>query len=189
MLTQTNQREILAEQVLVERERNKEDFLLQWIVMYKIKIKSKSHWSRKTEGSKPQRENHHKIHHESSAHEEQSSISSFRKCEHGEKEKKIKSAHEEMDDGEQPLTTIGVEMKKTESELAGPRERLKRHRTQVAGQVWIPDMWGQEDLLKDWIDCTAFDSWLVNHQDIMSARASLIEDGRRASSELRCYIN
>lgn len=129
-----------------------------------------------------ERENHHKIHHESSAHEEQSSISSFRKCEHGEKEKKIKSAHEEMDDGEQQLTTIGVEMKETESELAGPRERLKRHRTQVAGQVWIPDMWGQEDLLKDWIDCTAFDSCLVNHQDITSARASLVADGRRASS-------
>ncbi|CAI9760837.1 unnamed protein product [Fraxinus pennsylvanica] len=61
------------------------------------------------------------------------------------------------------------------------RERLKRHRVEVAGQVWIPDMWGQEDLLKDWIDCTAFDASLRNN-NIMSARASLVEEGRRANS-------
>ena len=42
--------------------------------------------------------------------------------------------------------------------ILGPRERLKRHRTEVAEQVWIPDMWGQEDFLKDWIDCTSFDA-------------------------------
>ena len=41
--------------------------------------------------------------------------------------------------------------------ILGPRERLKRHRTEVA-EVWIPDMWGQEHFLKDWIDCTSFDA-------------------------------
>ncbi|KAG8376718.1 hypothetical protein BUALT_Bualt09G0093000 [Buddleja alternifolia] len=62
------------------------------------------------------------------------------------------------------------------------RERLKRHRVEVAGRVWIPEMWGKEELLKDWIDCAAFDSSLVKNSIIMSARASLIGDGRRANS-------
>ncbi|KAF3957916.1 hypothetical protein CMV_017117 [Castanea mollissima] len=61
------------------------------------------------------------------------------------------------------------------------RERLKRHRVEVAGQVWIPDIWGQEELLKDWIDCSAFDASLVPN-GIMSARAALVDEGRRANS-------
>ncbi|KAK2655294.1 hypothetical protein Ddye_008346 [Dipteronia dyeriana] len=56
------------------------------------------------------------------------------------------------------------------------RERLKRHRIQVAGRVWIPDIWGQEDMLKDWIDCSAFDASLVT-TNIMSARAALAQNG------------
>lgn len=61
------------------------------------------------------------------------------------------------------------------------RERLKRHRTEVAGRVWIPDAWGQEDLLKDWVDCSVFDSPLVLGK-IISARAALVKEGRRAST-------
>ncbi|KAF8395391.1 hypothetical protein HHK36_019337 [Tetracentron sinense] len=61
------------------------------------------------------------------------------------------------------------------------RERLKRHRAEVAGQVWIPEMWGQEELLKDWIDCSAFDASLVP-TGIMSARAALVGEGPRAKS-------
>ncbi|XP_076899660.1 uncharacterized protein LOC143553569 [Bidens hawaiensis] len=57
------------------------------------------------------------------------------------------------------------------------RERLKRHRVEMAGRVWIPDTWGHEDLLKDWIDCTVFDSSLGNN-NIMLARAALIQEGR-----------
>ncbi|GJY71074.1 BIC1-like protein [Tanacetum coccineum] len=57
------------------------------------------------------------------------------------------------------------------------RERLKKHRAEMAGQVWIPDIWGHEDLLKDWIDCTVFDSSLGN-KNIMSARAALVQEGR-----------
>ncbi|CAI9783311.1 unnamed protein product [Fraxinus pennsylvanica] len=64
------------------------------------------------------------------------------------------------------------------------RERLKRHRVEVAGQVRIPDIWGQEDLLKDWADCTAFDASLMNN-NIMSARASLVKEGRTNSGRLR----
>lgn len=61
------------------------------------------------------------------------------------------------------------------------RERLKRHRVEMAGQVWIPDMWGQESLLKDWIDCNSFDASLMN-SNIMLARAALAQEGRRATS-------
>ncbi|KAK8672145.1 hypothetical protein V6N13_110518 [Hibiscus sabdariffa] len=49
------------------------------------------------------------------------------------------------------------------------------------GRVWIPEIWGQEELLKDWIDCSAFDESLVP-PGIMSARAALVEEGRRANS-------
>ncbi|OVA06011.1 hypothetical protein BVC80_1707g117 [Macleaya cordata] len=66
------------------------------------------------------------------------------------------------------------------SEVSG-REKLKRHRIEVAGRVWIPDLWGQEELLKDWIDCSAFDASLFPN-GIMSARAALVEEGRRANS-------
>ncbi|KAH6837800.1 hypothetical protein C2S53_013960 [Perilla frutescens var. hirtella] len=57
------------------------------------------------------------------------------------------------------------------------RERLKRHRGEVAGRVWIPEMWGQEDFLKDWIDSTVFDA-AVRNSGIMSARAALMKEGR-----------
>jgi hypothetical protein len=66
-------------------------------------------------------------------------------------------------------------------EDGGGRERLKKHRVEVAGRVWIPDIWGQEELLKDWIDCSAFDASLVP-TGIMSAREALAEEGRRANS-------
>lgn len=57
------------------------------------------------------------------------------------------------------------------------RERLKRHRVEMSGHVWIPDTWGQEDLLKNWIDSTVFDSSLEK-SNIMSARDALIQEGR-----------
>eukprot|EP00257_Ricinus_communis_P007400 XP_002523802.2 uncharacterized protein LOC8271914 [Ricinus communis] len=53
------------------------------------------------------------------------------------------------------------------------RERLKKHREEVAGQVLIPDTWGQEDLLKDWIDCSSFDKSLAP-DGIASARQALV---------------
>ncbi|KAI4364064.1 hypothetical protein MLD38_020203 [Melastoma candidum] len=68
-----------------------------------------------------------------------------------------------------------------EGTTSNGRERLKRHRSEVAGRVWIPEIWGQEELLKDWVDCTVFDSSLVTSK-IMSAKAALVEEGRRAPS-------
>lgn len=61
------------------------------------------------------------------------------------------------------------------------RERLKRHRIEVAGHVWIPDIWGQEEMLKDWIDCATFDACLVSAK-IISARSALVQEGRRPNS-------
>ncbi|CAH8375742.1 unnamed protein product [Eruca vesicaria subsp. sativa] len=73
------------------------------------------------------------------------------------------------------------------------REKLKRHRRDIAGSVWIPDIWGQEELLKDWIDCSTFDTCLVP-AGISSARAALVEEARRAASASgglhnRCLIS
>lgn len=63
------------------------------------------------------------------------------------------------------------------------REKLKRHRVEVAGSVWIPEIWGQEDLLKDWIDCSAaFDATLVSSR-IITARAALVQEGTRSNAE------
>lgn len=62
----------------------------------------------------------------------------------------------------------------------GGRERLKRHREEVAGRVLIPDTWGQEGLLKDWIDCSAFEALMVPNK-IASARKALVADNRRST--------
>ncbi|KAL5215206.1 hypothetical protein ABZP36_004358 [Zizania latifolia] len=56
-----------------------------------------------------------------------------------------------------------------------PRERLKRHRREMAGRVWVPDMWGQEKLLKDWVDCGVFDRPLVP-PDLLTARRALVAE-------------
>ncbi|XLT48642.1 hypothetical protein HN873_041246 [Arachis hypogaea] len=61
------------------------------------------------------------------------------------------------------------------------REKLKRHKISMAGRVWIPETWGQEELLKDWIDCTSFEAPLVPSR-IMMAKAPLVQEGRRTSS-------
>ncbi|VFQ73052.1 unnamed protein product [Cuscuta campestris] len=61
------------------------------------------------------------------------------------------------------------------------RERLKRHRREVAGRVWVPEMWGQEELLKDWVDSScAFDaSWM--NASIILARSALVEAAGRTT--------
>ncbi|KAJ6708249.1 hypothetical protein OIU85_028518 [Salix viminalis] len=59
------------------------------------------------------------------------------------------------------------------------RERLKRHIEEVSGKVMIPDSWGQENLLTDWIDYSSFDK-LLAPKGITSAREALIAEGRRA---------
>ncbi|KAF5177691.1 Bic1 [Thalictrum thalictroides] len=73
-----------------------------------------------------------------------------------------------------PVVKTNESADTTLPEVSG-REKLKRHRTEVAGHVWIPDIWGQEELLKDWIDCSAFDAALVP-SGLMSARAALVQE-------------
>lgn len=81
--------------------------------------------------------------------------------------------------GEEGRTSSGKDQVMVEAASCG-RERLKRHRIEIAGRVWIPDTWGQEELLKDWIDCSAFDSSLFQ-AGISSARKALVEECRRAN--------
>ncbi|KAL5578656.1 hypothetical protein UlMin_011098 [Ulmus minor] len=38
------------------------------------------------------------------------------------------------------------------------REILKRHKEEVADCVTIPHSWGKEELLKDWMDYSSFDT-------------------------------
>ncbi|CAN6244547.1 unnamed protein product [Urochloa humidicola] len=56
------------------------------------------------------------------------------------------------------------------------RERLKRHRTEMAGRVRAPDMWGQERLLKDWVDCAVFDRPLAATAGLLTARDALVAE-------------
>jgi hypothetical protein len=60
------------------------------------------------------------------------------------------------------------------------RERLKRHRMDVAGRVWVPEKWGQETLLKDWVDCAVFDRPLVP-AGLLKARRALVANSCTAS--------
>ncbi|KAG8374130.1 hypothetical protein BUALT_Bualt11G0098900 [Buddleja alternifolia] len=85
------------------------------------------------------------------------------------------------------IVTAPTKSEGTVEDSTSGRERLKRHRVEVAGRVWIPDMWGQEGLLKDWIDCTATDFSLAN-SSIMSARASLVEEGRIRANSTRLRL-
>lgn len=55
------------------------------------------------------------------------------------------------------------------------RERLKRHRREMAGRVWVPELWGQEKLLKDWVDCAVFDRPMVP-TGLLTARRALIAE-------------
>ncbi|PWZ24669.1 Protein BIC1 [Zea mays] len=56
------------------------------------------------------------------------------------------------------------------------RERLKRHRAEMAGRVRIPEMWGQERLLKDWVDCAVFDRPLAATAGLLTARDALVAE-------------
>ncbi|MED6169210.1 hypothetical protein PIB30_019321 [Stylosanthes scabra] len=62
------------------------------------------------------------------------------------------------------------------------RERLKRHREEVKGRVKIPEDWGQEKMMKEWIDYTTFDALFAPHTVIVAARDALIADGRKTTS-------
>ncbi|XP_008809941.2 protein BIC1-like [Phoenix dactylifera] len=61
------------------------------------------------------------------------------------------------------------------------RERLRRHRFEMARSICMPDTWEQEGLLKDWTDSSAFSTSFVS-KGIASAREALVEEFRRANS-------
>ncbi|PON52596.1 hypothetical protein TorRG33x02_307710 [Trema orientale] len=86
-------------------------------------------------------------------------------------------------------------------EINSGRERLKRHHEEVAGHVLVPDKWGKEELMKDWIDYASFDKLLAPN-GIRTAREALVVEaaGRRRTQasatsstspplriESRCY--
>ena len=70
----------------------------------------------------------------------------------------------------------GEPMAARRTEEISARERLKRHRTEMAGRVRIPDMWGQERLLKDWVDCAVFDRPLAATTGLLNARDALVAE-------------
>lgn len=66
-------------------------------------------------------------------------------------------------------------------DAAASRERLKRHRREVAGRVWIPEAWGKEPFLKDWSDCAALDRALFP-TGLLLAREALVDECRRRAT-------
>jgi hypothetical protein len=74
-----------------------------------------------------------------------------------------------------PAPSRQAEKKKSSGEESA-RERLKRHRTEMAGRVRIPDMWGQERLLSDWVDCAVFDRPLAATRGLLTARDALVAE-------------
>lgn len=85
------------------------------------------------------------------------------------------------DKKDRALTEEKPKQNQEEERVDTGREKLKKHRREIAGRVWIPEIWGQEELLKDWIDCSTFDTCLVP-AGISSARAALVGEARRAAS-------
>ncbi|XP_058765046.1 protein BIC2-like [Vicia villosa] len=68
-------------------------------------------------------------------------------------------------------------------EITG-RERLKRHREEVKGEVKIPENWEKEPKLKEWVDYTTFNALIsVPHALIVTARDALIADVRKSRSQ------
>ncbi|KAG0492955.1 hypothetical protein HPP92_006025 [Vanilla planifolia] len=69
------------------------------------------------------------------------------------------------------------EFEKVETAL----ERMKRHWSEAAGRVWVPEVWGQEELLREWSDCSAFERSLVS-KELWAARLALMAECRRGNS-------
>ncbi|XAR60137.1 hypothetical protein NMG60_11033389 [Bertholletia excelsa] len=82
-----------------------------------------------------------------------------------------------VEEGDSPVSITTREKSCVESQ----REKMERHWREVGGKVVVPDTWGQEQLLTQWMDCSFFDAMLAP-EGIRSARAALISEGRKASS-------
>lgn len=102
------------------------------------------------------------------------------KGEEDEEEKAAKRTVVITEEASTPPPPSPPPQKLTDTENCGS-ERLQRHRNQVAGSVWIPDVWGKEEFLKDWTDCVAFDRSLVP-SGLVSAKSALIDEYRRSAA-------
>ncbi|GMN60223.1 hypothetical protein TIFTF001_029330 [Ficus carica] len=71
-----------------------------------------------------------------------------------------------------------VQIMREQKDQCSGRDRLKRHREEVADRVVVPDRWGKEELMKDWIDYSSFDKLLAPN-GIRSAREALVMEARR----------
>lgn len=89
-----------------------------------------------------------------------------------------------------PKSPVVSSPREDDNEIKG-RERLKKYREEMGGQIIIPDCWGQEDFLKDWSDCSSFGKSLPNVATIASARQALVVDQANDShhQSLRIQIN
>lgn len=90
-----------------------------------------------------------------------------------------------VDDGDK-IGDFSVETEKLargqeEGPLLSGREKLKRHWTKVGGRVFVPEKWGQEGNLREWMDYSSFDT-LLAPKGLNSAREALISQGKRARS-------
>lgn len=76
-----------------------------------------------------------------------------------------------------------VQIMREQKDQCSGRDRLKRHSEEVAGRVVVPDRWGKEELMKDWIDYSSFDKLLAPN-GIRSAREALVMEApdRQAGS-------
>lgn len=87
-----------------------------------------------------------------------------------------------LDPHGKPNQAASTGMRHEDGSGSGGRERLKKLRLEVAGQVRIPDAWGEEGRLKDWADCSAFGRSFVP-VGVVSARKALIEEFLQRASE------
>ncbi|WOK97324.1 hypothetical protein Cni_G06032 [Canna indica] len=96
---------------------------------------------------------------------------------------------DQEEDGRPEVAASSEEAVVEDKDDESGRERLRRHRMEMAGQVWIPEMWGQESMLKDWIDSSVFDRFLVP-KGLLSAREAMVVEGcRRRNSGYRRIKN
>ncbi|KAI3450711.1 hypothetical protein Pfo_007376 [Paulownia fortunei] len=94
--------------------------------------------------------------------------------------------HQEKNPSSNPSTCVvisealSMENAGDEQEKGLGNEKMKRHwkEVSVGGRIVIPEAWGQEDLLKDWIDYSTFDA-LLAPKEVGLAREALVAEARR----------
>ncbi|KAK4369478.1 hypothetical protein RND71_013270 [Anisodus tanguticus] len=82
-----------------------------------------------------------------------------------------------VDDGDKRVGDFFIQPEKLEE---GPL-KLKRHWREVGGRVFVPERWGHEGSLREWVDYSSFDKILAP-KGLKSAREALMSQGKRARS-------